>query len=87
MSGKSRNNQSDVANVSWLEWKDSDLNNEKWGVPKDGPDGLFLDTEYVAMPRSLKPDRWIRAKDLQRLTVLSFTLDITHAIIKLIHTL
>lgn len=72
MSEKSRNNrQSDVANVSWPEWKDSELNNEKWGVPKDGPDGLFLDTERVIMPRSLKPDRWIRAKDLQHLTVLS----------------
>ncbi|XP_070158784.1 androglobin [Polyergus mexicanus] len=69
MSEKSRNNyQSDIANASWPEWKDSDLNNEKWGVPKDGPDGLFLDTEYVTMPRSLKPDRWIRAKDLQHLT-------------------
>ncbi|CAL1678749.1 unnamed protein product [Lasius platythorax] len=68
MSEKSRNNQSDVANATWPEWKDSDLNNEKWGVPKNGPDGLFLDTECVTMPRSLKPDRWIRAKDLQRLT-------------------
>lgn len=74
MSEKSRNNyQSDVANASWPEWKDSDLNNEKWGAPKDSPDGLFLDTEYVTMPPSLKPDRWIRAKDLQRLTVLLLT--------------
>lgn len=69
MSEKSRSNQSDVANATWPEWKDSDLNNEKWGVPKNGSDGLFLDTECVSMPRSLKPDRWIRAKDLQRLTV------------------
>lgn len=68
MSEKSRNNyQSDVANAWWPEWKDSDLNNEKWGIPKNG---LFLDTEYVTLPRSLKPDQWIRAKDLQRLTVL-----------------
>ncbi|XP_071557569.1 androglobin [Temnothorax nylanderi] len=57
-----------VAYASWPEWKDSDLNNEKWGVPKDGPDGLFLDAERVAMPRSLEPDHWIRAKDLKHLT-------------------
>ena len=55
----------------WPEWKDSDLNNEKWEISKDGPDGLFLDAERVAMPWSLEPDRWIRAKDLEHLTVLS----------------
>jgi len=52
----------------WPEWKDSDLNNEKWEIPKGE---LFLDTEFVTMPRSLEPDRWIRAKDLKHLTVLS----------------
>jgi len=59
-----------VAYALWPEWKDSDLNNEKWEIPKEGPDGLFLDTERVAMPRSLEPDHWIRAKDLKHLTVL-----------------
>ncbi|KAG5317869.1 ADGB protein, partial [Pseudoatta argentina] len=52
----------------WPEWKDSDLNNEKWEIPKNGPDGLFLDAERVAMPWSLEPDRWIRAIDLEHLT-------------------
>nr|XP_012224984.1 PREDICTED: uncharacterized protein LOC105673728 [Linepithema humile] len=50
----------------WPEWKDSDLNNEKWEIPKGG---LFLDAETVTMPRSLEPDHWIRAKDLKHLTV------------------
>lgn len=59
------------ANAPWLEWKDSDLNNEKWGTPRNGPDGLFLDTERIIMPRSLEPYQWIRAKDLKHLTVLS----------------
>lgn len=60
----------DAKVASWPEWKDSDLNNEKWGIP-DG--GLFLDTERVAMPRSLEPDHWIRAKDLKHLIVLSLS--------------
>lgn len=59
-----------VAYASWPEWKDSDLNDEKWGIPKDG---LFLDAERVAMPRSLEPDHWIRAKDLKHLIVLSLS--------------
>lgn len=54
----------------WPEWKDSDLNNEKWEIPKDGPDGLFMDIQRVTMPRSLEPEYWIRAKDLKHLTVL-----------------
>jgi len=66
----SRHPDANVAYASWPEWKDSDLNNEKWGIPKDGPDGLFLDAERVAMPQSLEPDHWIRAKDLKHLTVL-----------------
>lgn len=58
------------ANIPWLEWKDLDLNNEKWGIPKDGPDGLFLDAERIVMPRTLESHQWIRAKNLKNLTVL-----------------
>lgn len=54
-------------NMLWPEWKDSDLNNEKWEILKGE---LFLDAEPVTMPRSLEPDHWIRAKDLKNLTVL-----------------
>lgn len=64
------NRHPDTNIASWPKWKDSDLNNEKWGIPKDGTDGLFLDAERVAMPQSLEPDHWIRAKDLKHLTVL-----------------
>lgn len=59
-----------VAYALWPEWKDSDLNNERWEIPKNGPDGLFLDAEGAAMPQSLELDQWIRAKDLKHLTVL-----------------
>jgi len=52
--------------ATWLEWKDVDLNNEKWRIPRDG---LFLDAEGVVMPKSLKPSNWIRARDLKHLTV------------------
>lgn len=55
--------------TSWPEWKDSDLNDEEWGTPKDE---LFLDEEPVRMPRSLKPSQWLRAKDLEYMTVLSY---------------
>lgn len=54
--------------MPWPEWRDSDLNNERWQIPKGE---LFRDAEPVAMPRSLEPDRWIRAKDLKHSTVLS----------------
>jgi hypothetical protein len=52
--------------TTWLEWKDVDLNNEKWRIPRDGS---FLDAEGVVMPKSLEPSNWIRAKDLKNLTV------------------
>lgn len=56
-----------AANTLWPEWKDFDLNNEKWGTSKDE---LFLDAECVKMPRSLEPSKWLRAKDLEYMTVL-----------------
>ncbi|XP_011702486.1 PREDICTED: androglobin-like isoform X2 [Wasmannia auropunctata] len=64
-----RRSDTNVAFALWPEWKDFDLNNEKWGI-KNGPDGLFVDAERVAIPRSLEPDleHWIRAKDLKHLT-------------------
>lgn len=54
-------------NTLWPEWKDSDLNNEKWETSKDE---IFLDAEPVILPRSLEPYQWIRAKDLEYMTVL-----------------
>ncbi|EZA54745.1 hypothetical protein X777_05030 [Ooceraea biroi] len=65
-----RHADASTMNTPWLEWKDFDLNNEKWEIPKDDYDGLFLDAECVGMPRSLEPYQWIRARDLKHLTVL-----------------
>ncbi|CAL7940379.1 unnamed protein product [Xylocopa violacea] len=52
----------------WQEWSDATLNKENWTYPKNGPDGLFFDTQVVQLPSSLEPREWIRAKDLENLT-------------------
>ncbi|XP_076763331.1 androglobin-like [Xylocopa sonorina] len=52
----------------WQEWSDATLNKENWTYPKNGPDGLFFDTQVVQLPSSLESHEWIRAKDLENLT-------------------
>nr|XP_050857419.1 androglobin-like isoform X1 [Vespula vulgaris] len=54
--------------IPWTEWKDTELNNEKWSIPQNGEDGLFLDTELTPMPLSLEPYEWIRPHFLKDLT-------------------
>ncbi|CAK9814641.1 ADGB [Anthophora plagiata] len=52
----------------WPEWNDTVLNKENWAIPKNGSDGLFLDTQLVQLPPSLESHEWIRAKDQENLT-------------------
>ncbi|XP_078046835.1 androglobin [Augochlora pura] len=52
----------------WPEWSDAALNKENWSSPKNGTDGLFMDTRPVDLPPSLEPSEWIRAKNLKNLT-------------------
>ncbi|XP_076244001.1 androglobin [Calliopsis andreniformis] len=54
--------------ILWPEWSDITLNKENWATPKNGSDGLFLDTQPVQLPQSLEPYQWIRAKNLTNLT-------------------